>query len=77
MLHFVAEERPLSIQIYGSGPERLADAARMVEAMGADVCDINMGCPANKVLRVCRAALTAMFTRRRIVAAVRRRSRYP
>lgn len=59
MLHFVDEERPISIQIYGSDPARMAEAARQVEAMGADVCDINMGCPANKVLKGCAgAALT-------------------
>jgi len=60
MLHFVEEERPIAIQIYGSDPERMAEAARVVEAMGADICDINMGCPANKVLKGCAgAALTA------------------
>jgi tRNA-dihydrouridine synthase B len=59
MLHFVDEERPIAIQIYGSDPARMAEAAHMVEAMGADVCDINMGCPANKVLKGCAgAALT-------------------
>ena len=59
MLHFVDEERPIAIQIYGSDPARMAEAARVVEGMGADVCDINMGCPANKVLKGCAgAALT-------------------
>jgi len=60
MLHFVDEERPIAIQIYGSEPGRMAEAARFVAAMGADVCDINMGCPANKVLKGCAgAALSA------------------
>lgn len=60
MLHFVEEERPIAIQIYGSDPARMAEAARVVEAMGADICDINMGCPANKVLKGCAgAALSA------------------
>ncbi len=79
MLHFVDEERPLAIQIYGSEPQRLAEAARMVEGMGADVCDINMGCPANKVLKGCAgAALTGdPALARRIVAAVRRAVRIP
>lgn len=59
MLHFVEEERPIAIQVYGSDPMRMAEAARLVEEMGADVCDINMGCPANKVLKGCAgAALT-------------------
>jgi len=53
MMHYCEEERPLSIQIYGSDPRRMAEAARVVEAIGADVCDINMGCPANKVLEGC------------------------
>jgi len=74
MLHFVDEERPISIQVYGSEPERMAEAARLVEGMGADICDINMGCPANKVLKGCAgAALTGdPELARRIVAAVRR-----
>ncbi len=56
LLHFVEEERPLSIQIYGSDPATMAEAARTVEAIGADVCDINMGCPANKILKGCAGA---------------------
>jgi len=56
LLHFVDEERPIAIQIYGSDPARMAEAARVVEAIGADVCDINMGCPANKVLKGCAGA---------------------
>ncbi len=79
LLHFVDEERPLAIQIYGSDPDRMAAAARAVEAMGADVCDINMGCPANKVLRGCAgAALTGdLPLARRIVAAARAAIRIP
>lgn len=53
LMFFAAEERPLAIQIYGSEPATMAEAARTVEALGADVCDINMGCPANKVLKGC------------------------
>lgn len=53
MMRFAEEERPISIQIYGSRPDPMAEAARAVEAAGADVCDINMGCPANKVLKGC------------------------
>ena len=79
MLHYVDEERPISIQIYGSDPVRMAEAARMVEGIGADVCDINMGCPANKVLKGCAgAALTGdPALARRIVAEVRRAVRIP
>jgi len=56
LMEFDLEERPLAIQIYGSRPEPMAEAARRVEEMGADVCDINMGCPANKVLKGCAGA---------------------
>jgi tRNA-dihydrouridine synthase B len=55
-LVFSDEERPLSIQIYGSDPERMAAAADIVEELRPDVCDINMGCPANKVLKGCAGA---------------------
>jgi nifR3 family TIM-barrel protein len=74
LMHFVEEERPLSIQIYGSEPETMAEAARQVEAMGADVCDINMGCPANKVLKGCAgcALMGDLDLARSIVAHVRR-----
>ncbi len=53
MMHYCEEERPLSIQIYGSDARRMAEAAKIVEAIGADICDINMGCPANKILKGC------------------------
>ena len=74
MMHFVPEERPLAIQIYGSDPETMAEAARRVEQLGADVCDINMGCPANKVLKGCAgcALMADLDLARAIVAAVRR-----
>src|SRR3954467_10660418 len=53
MMHFSAEERPLAIQIYGSDAATMREAALVVEELGADICDINMGCPANKVLKGC------------------------
>jgi len=56
LMYFSDEERPLSIQIYGSDAATMAEAARVVEGLGADVCDINMGCPANKVLKGCAGA---------------------
>jgi nifR3 family TIM-barrel protein len=56
LLHFTEEERPISIQIYGSDVATMAEAARRVEELGPDVCDINMGCPANKVLKGCAGA---------------------
>ncbi len=79
MLHFVDEERPIAIQVYGADPARMAEAARVVDAIGADVCDINMGCPANKVLKGCAgAALTAdLPLAARIVREVRRATALP
>ncbi len=56
LMHYVEEERPISIQIYGSDAATMAEAAREVERQGADVCDINMGCPANKILKGCAGA---------------------
>jgi tRNA-dihydrouridine synthase B len=53
LMHYVEEERPISIQIYGSRPEAMVEAARLVQEIGADACDINMGCPANKILKGC------------------------
>ncbi len=74
LMHFVEEERPISIQIYGSDPDTMAEAARQVEAMGADVCDINMGCPANKILKGCSgcALMGDLALAEAIVATVRR-----
>jgi tRNA-dihydrouridine synthase B len=51
LTRFEEAERPISIQIFGSDPERMAGSAAMVEAMGADIVDINVGCPAKKVVR--------------------------
>jgi len=56
MMYFSAEERPLAIQIYGSDAATMREAALVVEELGADICDINMGCPANKVLKGCAGA---------------------
>jgi tRNA-dihydrouridine synthase B len=56
MMYFSEEERPLAIQIYGSDVATMREAALVVEELGADICDINMGCPANKVLKGCAGA---------------------
>jgi nifR3 family TIM-barrel protein len=79
MMHYSEEERPLAIQIYGSRPERMAEAAQMVEEMGAEVCDVNMGCPANKVLKGCAGAalMRDPAEAERIIAAIRKRISIP
>src|SRR3954466_16278823 len=46
-----SDEHPLAIQIFGSDPAAMAEAARMVEAAGADVVDMNFGCPVKKVTK--------------------------
>jgi len=51
LTRFGEEERPVAVQIFGASPERMAAAAVIVEAMGADIIDINMGCPVKKVVR--------------------------
>jgi tRNA-dihydrouridine synthase B len=56
LMYFAKEERPLAIQIYGSDADTMREAAQFVEEIGADICDINMGCPANKVLKGCAGA---------------------
>lgn len=50
-LRVARDEHPLAIQIFGSEPRAMAEAARMVEAAGADVVDVNFGCPVRKVTR--------------------------
>src|SRR2546430_10600473 len=50
-LRVSSDEHPLAIQIFGSEPAAMAEAARMVEAAEADIVDINFGCPVRKVTK--------------------------
>jgi nifR3 family TIM-barrel protein len=50
-LHFYKDEHPISAQLFGSDPHVLAEAARMVEDLGFDLVDLNLGCPAKKVVK--------------------------
>src|SRR5215218_5165715 len=66
------DEQPLAVQIFGSEPKVMAEAARMVEDAGADLVDINFGCPVRKVTKTGAGAtmLEAHDRARAVVAAV-------
>jgi tRNA-dihydrouridine synthase B len=50
-LTFYGNERPISAQLFGSDPETLSDAAKVVQDLGFDLVDLNLGCPAKKVVK--------------------------
>jgi nifR3 family TIM-barrel protein len=50
-LHFYEDEHPISAQLFGSDPNVMAEAAKMVEGLGFDIVDLNLGCPAKKVVK--------------------------
>jgi tRNA-dihydrouridine synthase B len=50
-LHFYEDEHPISAQLFGSDPTVIAEASRMVEGFGFDLVDLNLGCPAKKVVK--------------------------
>ncbi|QQS41054.1 MAG: tRNA dihydrouridine synthase DusB [Acidobacteriota bacterium] len=51
MMRFLEEERPFAVQIFGANVKRMAMAAEMAEEVGADIVDVNCGCPAPKVVK--------------------------
>ncbi len=69
-LDFDGEPGPISVQILGSDPRTMAEAARVNVGHGAQIIDINMGCPAKKVCRV--AAGSALLRNERLVANILR-----
>jgi tRNA-dihydrouridine synthase B len=79
MLAFNEAERPVSIQIYGGNPDRMDDAAAIVEEQGIDIVDINMGCPVKKIVGSgAGSALLKDFDRAAaIVEKIRRRVKIP
>jgi tRNA-dihydrouridine synthase B len=79
MLAFNENERPVAIQIYGGDPDRMDDAAAIVEAEGVDIVDINMGCPVKNIVNNgAGSALLKDFDRAaRIVDKIRRRVKIP
>jgi tRNA-dihydrouridine synthase B len=79
MLAFSEAERPVAIQIYGGDPDRMDDAAAIVEAEGVDIVDINMGCPVKKVVNSgAGSALLKDFDRAAsVVEKIRRRVKIP
>jgi len=50
-LYFAEDEHPITAQLFGANPQVMADAAKMVEDLGYDAVDINLGCPAKKVVK--------------------------
>ena len=50
LMRYLPEERPLAMQLLGGDPDVLAEAARRLEAAGADAVDLNMGCPVQKIV---------------------------
>jgi nifR3 family TIM-barrel protein len=78
-LRVAADEHPLAIQIFGSDPRGMADAARMVEAAGADIVDMNFGCPVRKVTKTGAGAhlMEDAALARRVVEAVAAAVRVP
>jgi nifR3 family TIM-barrel protein len=79
MLAFSESERPVAIQIYGGDPDRMDDAAAIVEAEGVDIVDVNMGCPVRKIVNTgAGSALLKDFDRAaKVVEKIRKRVKIP
>lgn len=51
MTHFTEEERPMGLQLFGSEPDLLAQAAQEAKKLGAELIDLNLGCPTPRIVR--------------------------
>jgi nifR3 family TIM-barrel protein len=73
------DERPLGVQLFGGNPDELGEAARIAEAAGADLIDVNFGCPVKKVTRygAGSALLREPLKVARILRTIRRAVRIP
>jgi nifR3 family TIM-barrel protein len=72
-------ERPVAAQLFGSEPETMATSARIVAEKGMDIIDINMGCPAKKVVKTGSGAALMRDTKKaaKIISAVRQNTSLP
>ena len=79
MLAFDEKERPVAIQIYGGDPDRMDDAAAIVERQGVDIVDINMGCPVKKIVNTGAGSgmLKDFDKAARVVDKIRKRVKIP
>ena len=79
MLYYHEEERPVTAQLFGADPYRLAEATRLVEDLGFDAIDLNLGCPAKKVVKACggSALLREMKLLEEILRAIRSAASIP
>ena len=79
MMDSITEEKPLSVQIFGSRPDVMAEAARFVEASGADIIDINYGCSVRKIIKTGSgvALMKTPETAEAVIKAVRKAVRIP
>jgi tRNA-dihydrouridine synthase B len=79
LLDSVPQEKPLSVQIFGSDPEIMAEAARLVESSGADIIDINFGCSVKKIVKTGSgiALMRVPKTAEALIKAVRNAVRMP
>ena len=68
VIRFHEEEHPIGIQIFGTDPARMAEAARIAESTGADFVDINMACPARRI--VSKGAGCALMREPRLAASI-------